>query len=395
MRDRWGNSIFQQIESNELLNLKGKRIVFLCGSLSISGGTNIILTYAQYLQTAGANVTLLYLLGEETDSDWHPSFGKLRIANWNNSSAEKYDLAIFTWWRTVLDCSSVNSDKAAYFVQSLENRFARNNGDIDSEIYAASTYFLELPVITVASWIAKSLFVSTGQNGFVVRNGIDKAIFHQNVIPVETPSLDKLRVLIEGPFDVPMKAVDEAFKVARSINNVEIWHVNPTAQRESVYSKNFSKVPYREMAKIYKSCDVILKLSRVEGMFGPPLEAFHVGSTAVVSRVTGYSEYIKDGENSLSVDVDDFESAALALAELSANRELLQNLKSNALLTAEAWPSIEESAFKFAEVCSLVLFSNSNYRNVRERIKDSFTSARIRYSEGESLAEIFGLFLTP
>ena len=31
----------------------------------------------------------------------------------------------------------------------------------------------------------------------------------------------------------------------------------------------------REMAELYADTDVVLKLSRVEGMFGPPLEGFH------------------------------------------------------------------------------------------------------------------------
>jgi len=36
----------------------------------------------------------------------------------------------------------------------------------------------------------------------------------------------------------------------------------------------------------YARSDVLLKLSSVEGMFGPPLEAFHRGATAVVTPVT-------------------------------------------------------------------------------------------------------------
>ena len=49
----------------------------------------------------------------------------------------------------------------------------------------------------------------------------------------------------------------------------------------------------------------MLKLSRVEGMFGPPLEGFHMGATCVVTAVTGHEEYVEHGENGLVVEWDD------------------------------------------------------------------------------------------
>ena len=35
------------------------------------------------------------------------------------------------------------------------------------------------------------------------------------------------------------------------------------------------------MSALYTESDVVLKLCRVEGMFGPPLEGFHRGATCV------------------------------------------------------------------------------------------------------------------
>ena len=54
----------------------------------------------------------------------------------------------------------------------------------------------------------------------------------------------------------------------------------------------------------------MLKLSRVEGMFGPPLEGFHMGATCVVTAVTGHEEYVEHGENGLVVDWDDVRGTA-------------------------------------------------------------------------------------
>ena len=73
-----------------------------------------------------------------------------------------------------------------------------------------------------------------------------------------------------------------------------------------------------QLAALYAESDVLLKLSRVEGMFGPPLEAFHKGATCVVTPVTGHDEYIVHGENGLIVDWDDPPGTTRALDLLAA-----------------------------------------------------------------------------
>ena len=87
---------------------------------------------------------------------------------------------------------------------------------------------------------------------------------------------------------------------------------------------------------------MLLKLSRVEGMFGPPLEAFHKGATCVVTPVTGHDEYVVHGENGLVVDWDDPPGTTRALDLLARDRALLHRLRCGALATARAWPSWEQ-----------------------------------------------------
>ena len=84
---------------------------------------------------------------------------------------------------------------------------------------------------------------------------------------------------------------------------------------------------------------MVLKLSRVEGMFGPPLEGFHMGATCVVTPVTGHDEYVVHRHNGLVVDWDDPRGTARALDLLARDRALLHHLRANALATARAWPS--------------------------------------------------------
>ena len=62
-----------------------------------------------------------------------------------------------------------------------------------------------------------------------------------------------------------------------------------------------------EMREQYARHDVLLKLSRVEGLPLPLVEACHVGVPCVVTPFTGHDEVIRHGENGLVVGFDDVE----------------------------------------------------------------------------------------
>ena len=113
---------------------------------------------------------------------------------------------------------------------------------------------------------------------------------------------------------------------------------------EVVADEVVGPLSHREMADLYGSSDVVLKLSSVEGMFGPPLEGFHRGATCVVTPVTGHEEYVEHGWNGLLTDWDDLRGTARQLDLLARDRELLHFLRSNALETARAWPSWEQAS---------------------------------------------------
>ena len=89
-------------------------------------------------------------------------------------------------------------------------------------------------------------------------------------------------------------------------------------------NKCFSRIPIHKTAEIYRSCDVLVKLSYVEGMFGPPLEMFHCGGTAIVYDVTGHEEYIEDGKNAIVVKKDNEEEVVSWLKKLKCDPVFLE-----------------------------------------------------------------------
>jgi glycosyltransferase involved in cell wall biosynthesis len=177
-----------------------------------------------------------------------------------------------------------------------------------------------------------------------VRNGIAKDVF---VVPadVEVRREGPLRILVEGNPRVWFKGVGEALAAVREMR--EAHHVTLVTGERGFDAAGADEVAgplsAAEMAERYAAADVVLKLSRVEGMFGPPLEGMHRGATCVVSAVTGHEEYVEHGVNGLVVDWDDPRGTSRALDLLARDRALLHELRRGALATARAWPSWEQA----------------------------------------------------
>jgi hypothetical protein len=90
-----------------------------------------------------------------------------------------------------------------------------------------------------------------------------------------------------------------------------------------------------------------LKLSTVEGMFGPPLEMFHCGGTAITYDVTGHDEYIVHNTNALVAARGDENAVLSFLHRLRDEPQTLLRLKQGAVKTANMWPGWEESSSTF------------------------------------------------
>ena len=335
------------------------KIAFLLGSTTISGGTNVILEHASHLHKWGDEV---YLLTEHAaDSHelaWHTKASNLPLLSISEAKTESFDCAIATWWQSVPLLAQLSAASYIYFVQSIESRFFPREND---EAFATrdigvikewieSTYRYPLPIITEASWIKKYLETRYNHRPKLVRNGIRKDIYTREGETKGPNETGRVRVLVEGPLGVFYKNVEKTIELCRAAEIDDIWLLTSSEMRSYPgVKKVFSQVPISETAEIYRSCDVLVKLSTVEGMFGPPLEMFHCGGTAVVYDVTGHDEYIVDGQNSLVVKQGDEAQVVTALQKLANDQGLLNRLKTGALETAAKWPDWDEAARAFSE----------------------------------------------
>jgi glycosyltransferase involved in cell wall biosynthesis len=321
------------------------KVAFVVPDTHLSGGIGTVAEHARRLRfNHGFDVSLV--LDREMPGQWtYEQLESVPLVPLAEAQEQEYDVVVATWWETTYALFTLRSARYAYFVQSLEDRFFPKE-HLPQQIGAGMTYGLPVTFITEARWIQRTLReLRPDASCYLVRNGIDKTNF---TIPDEVDvRLDgPLRIVVEGRPSVWFKGVPDALEsAARMESPHEVTVVSADRSGLSgAYDRVVGPLTHRELAKIYDDTDVLLKLSRVEGMFGPPLEAFHRGATCVVTPVTGHDEYVVHGWNGLVVDWDDTRGTARMLDLLARDRRYLHFLRTNAVATARGWPSWDQSA---------------------------------------------------
>lgn len=319
--------------------------------MAISGGTYVIVQHASYLRDHGYDVTLAVQEPFPASTlAWHDEAPKLRCIPIEDAKRESFDLVIATWWKTAFELGNFEAQRYAYFVQSIESRFYPES-ERPLRALVDATYRFPIEYVTEATWIQQHLKTNFDQDAALVHNGIRKDVYTRSGLAVAPRTTDmQPRVLVEGHFGVSFKNTALGVRLAREAGAKDIWVLTGSliGWLPGV-SRIFSRVPMVKTAEIYRSCDILIKLSTVEGMFGPPLELFHCGGTAIVFDVSGHDEYIVNGSNAAVVLTGDTDGIVKMLRKLLNDRSELLRLQEGARQTADKWPSWADSSARFSE----------------------------------------------
>lgn len=322
------------------------KVGFVINDLQLSGGMGVVVSHARELRRRhGMDVAFVFARDQE-DPDWrYDALAEVPVMSLHDARGHSFDVALCTWWETAQALFQLRADRYVSFIQSLEDRFYRP--EETERIGAAVARDLPFSAfITEATWIRDTLSeLRPDVPCHLVRNGIDKSVFAPPS-KVEPRTDGPLRVLVEGYASVWFKNVNESLAAVAEMK--EPRHLTVVApDRTGLHAHHADRVlgpvTHTEMAALYAESDVVLKLSSVEGMYGPPLEGFHMGATCVTTEVTGHEEYVVHAVNALVCDWDDRRGTARQLDLLARDRRLLHELRSNALMTAKAWPSWSQS----------------------------------------------------
>ncbi len=335
------------------------KIGFLLGWPGISGGSYVIYEHASRLKRRGHSVAIVTRQEvRPEDHAWHSSAAELDWLTLRQARTECFDVIFATWWETAFLLRKLRAKHCAYFVQSIESRFfeppdPQHPRSLERTLWRGiceQTYSCAVPMITEARWIQDYLHRHHNNWPYLVRNGIRKDIYTAVGSAVAPRQPGRFRVLVEGPVEVFFKNVPAAVRLAKEAGADEIWLLTSSAiQQYPDVDRVFSRVPIHETPAVYRSCDLVLKLSHVEGMFGPPLEMFHCGGTALVYDVTGHDEYIVHDQNAYVVKRDDEAEVVRLLRHLKENPAELERLKRGAVETAAAWPDWDACSAQFEQ----------------------------------------------
>lgn len=311
------------------------KIAFLLPGVGIAGGIAVVFKHASLLMKNGHDAFVINV-GEVGSGDWYPEnpVPIVHISDSRNYLFENIDMLFATGWSTVRWLEKIPAVRKLYFVQSDERRFYEDKV-LKKKIH--DTYLTSCEYLTEAIWIKKWLYNEFGHEAEYVPNGIDNKVFFQD-LPLEPKRPGRVRVLLEGPIAIPFKGMADSYSAIEGLD-CEVWIVSSAGKPPANWKcdRFFEKVPFGEMRKIYSSCDIFLKMSRVEGFFGPPMEAMACGCAVVVAKVTGYDEYIIHGHNALVVEQGDIIGARIAVKKLIEDSDLRNRLINNGKNTVLEW----------------------------------------------------------
>jgi hypothetical protein len=322
------------------------RVAFLLPDLSLSGGAGIVVQHARQLTLQHDIEVVLVITRERSDTRWsYFGLDEVCVTDFAGVAGQRFDVAVATWWETATSLFDIDAARYAYFLQLLED--SHYPTDDPERLGFQLTLGLPVRYLTAARWIRDfTEVIQPGNRALYVRSGIDKEVFAPP--PTVAPALSgPLRIVIEGNVDLPRKATPHALAAVglmRRERHVTLISGTPPTDAHPEVDVHLTRLDHREMADVFSHHHVLLKLSRAEGMFGPPLEAFHMGCTCVVNPVTGHDDYIEHLTNGLVVDWDDPLGTARSLDLLANNRRLLHDLRLGALDTARAWPSWRQAS---------------------------------------------------
>jgi len=317
------------------------RVCLLVHDLSPSGGVRVIISHARALQQAGHEVELLLTHGAPARHDG------LVVSSLKDARVNGYDCAIATWWETAPALYELQAKRRLAFLQSFEQRFYTQAEPLERQ-GAAAVLALPVDFVVVSDWMKDVLRdLRPDARCRVVRNGVPKRVF---AAARRSRHDGPLRVLIEGQPGLWFKGVEQAIAAARAMREparLTLVSLDPPAAEVDV-DKAVSGLSAEKMAELYADSDVLLKLSRIEGLGLPLVEAAHAGVPCVVGPFGAHADLVDHGRNGLVVGFDDEPGTTRALDLLAADRDLLESLSQGALALAAGWPSEDESGRAFA-----------------------------------------------
>ncbi len=306
------------------------KICILTKDSAINGGNRVAFTLASHLGLLGHAVSLCVSRFGATSPFKISNFS---VIDPEAAQHEAYDCAICTYFSEADLFHLISARKKFRYVQA--NYWKDGQEDRERQ-RAADEYFSDDSINNIAvSHYIQNVLIRKGINSCVVRPTLD-----QDAFTFEPELCDgKFRVLVEGTMN-RWKRLSES--ITSVPPDIEVWCLSP--QPTPVKAERHWINPQQAvLPKIMSACDLIVKLSEMEGYPLILLESMKCGVVPVVLDSGGQLDYCFDGQNSFYVS-SAREVPKIIEHYMKMSPQARSKLSKNAIATASSrtWMDVAE-----------------------------------------------------
>jgi glycosyltransferase involved in cell wall biosynthesis len=347
--------------------VKPRKITFPLEGFNRSGGVRIDIQVANALAKKGHRVRMIvpdyaasppFRLDDSVQLEIKRTHGAklLRkiyyLLNLSLTSTRESDICFATGFKTPYYlCLSkwlrLSRTRLVYLIQHYEALSQAGTGGVRTSMLsflARLSYKLPLKRITVSHWVKDMI---ADENAVVIRNGVDVSTFRPRN-GTRNGAADFVVGTIAGSavwkgYRVFLDAINQMSDEHK--RNMKVIVATPLQVElpSGVAAELLKPSGDSELASFYRSCDVFVCSSSLEGFGLPGLEAMACGAAVVTTACGGVSEYASNS-NCLMVSPGDSRAIAESIIRLKENGALRSRLRENALETSRLFPVEKMSA---------------------------------------------------
>ncbi len=226
------------------------------------------------------------------------------------------DVVIATWWETAPWVNALSPTKGAkvYFMQD----YGAPGQEIDR---VSPTWELPFTFVTLTRRL-RDMILDRNPTAFVaiMRNAADPGLFNGTARPRGRPPKIGLTYRPQ-----PSKGMDTALaalaQVRSQLPDLKAVAVTPGPSQLPGWIEQVRRPDDQLLAEIYRSCELWLFPSRLEGFGLPIIEAMASRTPVVSTLVGGAPDLIEDGTNGYLVDIGDADAMAAKAIEVLSGAE--------------------------------------------------------------------------
>jgi glycosyltransferase involved in cell wall biosynthesis len=309
------------------------RLCIFLGSNIRSGANLSLLRHAAALADGGHDVGVVFrdrFFAKEIDFIAGGEAIMTRFLDEVGPDEPLYDVVITNWWQCAYDLERLPARRCGYFRHGDEAAL------YDSRLFDAVIAMLfqeDFLWFCVSPDLAEAV-AGARRAPIVLPNGVDLDRF-ATAAPTLGPRTGVLRVMVEGSTALAHKRVDATIEMLRGLSGIEIVHMaGDGTMPHAPIAHALGAVPHSDVAGVYASCDLIVKLSALESFAMPVLEQFAAGGSAVVADFPGRAQYITEACAVILEPSDPFAAAAAAVTGLRDDPARLAGLRREARMVA-------------------------------------------------------------